>query len=172
MEKIIHFIMKNIKFSKLIVTIFLLTFRLSLKEQTIRSFLHDIVYNHISYEIVCIIFQIAIIGLFVSFILAIFLNGIYYYKADKFFEINKEAIKIPPEVLKYASLSHQCEQGVGNLLFVLWFLILIISLSDLYTGIINLISISILKDFIVLFFIALVPFIAYKYKISCKRKYF
>lgn len=104
--------------------------------------------------------------------MTIFLNGIYYYKADKFFEIHKEAIKIPPEVVKYASLSHQCKQGVGNLLFVLWFLILIISLSDLYTGIINLISISVLKDFIVLFFIALVPFIAYKYKIASKRKYF
>lgn len=172
MEKILYLIMKTIKFSKLIVLIFLLTLSFSLKEQTIRTFLHNIVYDNITYEILCIIFQISIIGLFVSLILAIFLNGIYYYKADKFYEINKKAIKLPPEVLKYASLSNRCEQGIGNLLFMLWFLILLISLSDLYMGIMNLIPIAVLKNFIVLFFIALIPFIAYKYRIVIGRKHF
>lgn len=172
MEKILYLVMKTIKFSKLIVLIFLVTLSFSLKEQAIRDFLHNIVYNNITYEILCIIFQIAIIGLSVSFILAIFLNGIYYYKADKFFEINKKAIKLPPEVLKYASLSNRCEQGVGNLLFVLWFLILLISLSDIYMGMMNLIPFAVLKNFIVLFFIALIPFIAYKYRIINRRKHF
>lgn len=171
MDKIIDIIIEKFKANKIILPVLLISLSVAKKEESIKLFLYNIVYTHITYETLHIIFQIIVTMLAVAVVLYILLNGVYYYKAYEFYDYHEIETSLPPDILKYASHSGKTMKCMVACFYIIWFSIILLSLSNLYTNMIELLPLSIAKYIVILSLFALIPNVAYKIKVLMKRKY-
>lgn len=169
MNKIIDTIIAKFKENKMILPVFLIALSIATKDNSIKVFLYNIVYNNITYENLQIIFKIIVTMLVVAIIFYLLLNGIYFYKAYEYYDYHSIATKLPSDILKFASLSGHIRNCVFDLIYIIWLLIILLSLSNLYTNVFEVLPFSIAKYFVMFAVVALIPNVAYKIKILRKE---
>ena len=171
MNKIIDIVLNEFKKNKVVVPVLLIALSFAVKDQSVKHFLYSAIYNDvITYETLHIIFQIIVRMLAVALVLQFFLSGIYYYKAHEYYNQNDATDNLPSNILKFASLSSQLRRCVVGFFYIIWALILLLSLSSLYTNVFKLLPLSIAKPFIMFSLLASLPHIIYKCKIALEKE--